>query len=212
MFVKDVMTKNPITITPDDVVSNAVDIFQNNNFHRLPVVDKSNHVVGLITERIVAENVPSKATSLSIHEINYLLNKTTIGDIMLKDIKSIGPNALLEEAAALMMETRVFTLPVVDQGFLIGVITQKDIFNAFIEVQGYYNKGTRVVVTIENDQPGILRDIATIFANNNISITHLVVERNEAINIVIRVDEIDSDKVKDLLSDKYQIIDIKSYK
>ena len=130
MFVKDVMTKNPITITPDDVVSNAVDIFQNNNFHRLPVVDKSNHVVGLITERIVAENVPSKATSLSIHEINYLLNKTTIGDIMLKDIKSIGPNALLEEAAALMMETRVFTLPVVHQGFLIGVITQKDIFNA----------------------------------------------------------------------------------
>lgn len=212
MFVKDKMTKNPVTISPDDVVSSAVDIFNKNEFHRLPVVDKSNHVVGLITETNVAENVPSKATSLSIHEINYLLNKTTIADIMIKDVVTCSPNDLLEEAADKMVKTSVLTLPVVDQGFLVGVITQKDIFNAFIEVQGYYNKGTRVVLQIENDQTGILKDIATILANNNISITHLVVERGDKINIVIRVDETDSDKVCNLLKDKYEIIDIKSYK
>ena len=212
MFVKDKMTKNPVTISPDDVVSSAVDIFNKNGFHRLPVVDKSNRVVGLITETKVAENVPSKATSLSIHEINYLLNKTTIADIMIKDVVTCSPNDLLEEAADKMVKTNVFTLPVVDQGFLVGIITQKDIFNAFIEVQGYYNKGTRVVLSIKNDQTGILKDIATILADNNISITHLVVERGESINIVIRVDETDSDKVCSILKDKYEIIDSKSYK
>lgn len=212
MFVKDKMTKNPVTISSDDVVSSAIDIFSNNDFHRLPVVDDSNHVIGLITERIVAENVPSKATSLSIHEINYLLNKTKIGDIMLKDIETISPNDLLEEAADRMIKSHIFTLPVVDKGFLVGIITQKDIFNAFIEVQGYYNKGTRVVVRIDEDKTGILKNIATIFANADISISHLVVERNEKIDIVIRVDEIDSEKVANLLKDEYQIIDIKSYK
>ncbi|MBR0461418.1 MAG: CBS domain-containing protein [Erysipelotrichaceae bacterium] len=212
MFVKDKMTRNPVTISPDDVVSSAVDIFDKCDFHRLPVVDRSNHVVGLITEALVAENVPSKATSLSIHEINYLLNKTTIADIMLKDIATISPDNLLEEAADVMIKSDIFTLPVVDQGFLVGVITQKDIFSAFIEVQGYYNKGTRIVVAIEEDHPGILKDIATILSDENISITHLVVERNGKINIIIRVDETDSDKVADLLKDKYNIIDVKSYK
>ncbi|MBR2809461.1 MAG: CBS domain-containing protein, partial [Erysipelotrichaceae bacterium] len=167
MFVKDKMTRNPVTISPDDVVSRAVDIFDKCDFHRLPVVDKSNRVVGLITEALVAENVPSKATSLSIHEINYLLNKTTIADIMLKDIATISPDNLLEEAADVMIKSDIFTLPVVDKGFLVGVITQKDIFSVFIEVQGYYNKGTRLVVVIDEDHPGILKDIATILSAEN---------------------------------------------
>ncbi len=212
MFVKDKMTKNPVTISPDDVVSSALDIFSKYDFHRLPVVDKSNHVVGLITETKVAENVPSKATSLSIHEINYLLNKTRIEDIMIKDIKTVSPDDLLEEAADVMVKSNIFTLPVVDKGFLVGIITQKDIFNAFIEVQGYYNQGTRVVIEIEKDQPGILRDIASILAKANISITHLVVERGEKINVVVRVDETNSDIVSELLKSDYKIIDIKSYK
>ncbi|MBR2578417.1 MAG: CBS domain-containing protein [Erysipelotrichaceae bacterium] len=212
MFVKEKMTRNPITISPDDYVSTALEIFEHNDFHRLPVVDSYNHVVGLLTETIVAENVPSKATSLSIHEINYLLNKTRIEDIMIKDVVTIDPNCLLEEAADMMVQKNVLTLPVVDQGFLVGIITQKDIFNAFIEVQGYYNKGTRLVVSIDKDQPGILKDIATILSEKNISITHLVVERGEDINVMIRVDETDQDKVLALLKDRYNIIDIKSYK
>ena len=211
MFVKEKMTRNPVTISPDDVVSSAVEIFNKCNFHRLPVVDRSNRVVGLITEALVAENVPSKATSLSIHEINYLLNKTTIKDIMIKDIAVCSPNDLLEEAADIMIKSDIYTLPVVDQGFLVGVITQKDIFSAFIEVQGYYNTGTRVVMAIDEDQPGILKNIATLLSDEGISITHLVVERNDRINIVIRVAETDSDKISGLLKD-YDIIDIRSYK
>ena len=111
-----------------------------------------------------------------------------------------------------MAKNNVLSLPVIDQGFLVGIITQKDIFNAFIEVQGYYNSGTRLVVSIDKDQPGILKDIATILSGHNISITHLVVERGDAVNIMIRVDDTDQDKVYDLLKDHYNIIDIKSYK
>ena len=213
MFVKEKMTKNPITITVDDYVSLALDIFEEKKFHRLPVVDKSNHVIGIVTEDDVARNVPSKATSLSIHEINYLLNQTKIGDIMSKEVVTICPDALLEEAADVMIKSSHYALPVVDNGFLVGIITEKDIFSSFIDLQGYYQSGTRLVVRIDNDRPGILRDIATILSGSKINITHLVVERiDNQIRVVIRVDETNSDKVVGLLKDEYNIIDVRTYK
>jgi len=213
MLVKEKMTKNPITIFEENFISDAVDIFNEHNFHRLPVVDKQNHLIGLITEGTVQENVPSKATSLSIHEINYLLNQTKVSDIMIKKVITIGPDNLLDEAADVMVANHVYSLPVVDKGFLVGIITEKDIFTSFIEQQGFYNKGTRVVVLIENDRPGILRDIATILSAEGINITHLVVERiNDDIRVVVRVDEIDSNKVVKLIGSQFNVIDVRSYR
>ena len=214
MFVKEKMTKSPVTISKDQYVSDALDIFASHDFHRLPVVDKSNHVVGLLTESNVAENVPSKATSLSIHELNYLLNQTKIEDVMIKNPITISPDALLEEAADIMVKNNAYCLPVVDKGFLVGIITQKDIFLSFIDLQGYYHSGTRLVVLIHEDKPGILKDIATILSSKGISITHLLVERSEDtsdIQVVIRVDETDSNFVVNLLKDGYNIIDVRSY-
>lgn len=213
MLVKEKMTKKPVSISKDNFISDAVDVFNSNDFHRLPVVDKSNRVIGLLTGSLVAENLPSKATSLSIHELNYLLNKTKVEDIMIKNPIVISPNALLEEAADIMVKNNVYCLPVVDQEFLVGIITQKDIFSAFIDLQGYYHSGTRLVIDVDNDRPGILRDIATILSAEGINITHLVVERDPYTNevkVVVRADDSDSEKVVNLLKDSFKISDVRA--
>ena len=89
MYVKDHMTKEPVTITEDVKISKAVDIMSKGHFHRLPIVDGDGRLIGLITGGLVTEKSGANATSLSIYELNYLLSKTTVKDIMLTDIKTI---------------------------------------------------------------------------------------------------------------------------
>ena len=211
MFVNEKMTPNPITISADDYISTAVNIFDRNQFHMLPVVDGNKRVIGELTSMNVAENVPSKATTLSIHELNYLLNQTKVSDIMNKKVVAIDANALLEEAADLMIKEDVFSLPVTENDKLVGIITEHDIFNAFIEIQGYYNKGTRLTIVIDEDKPGILKEIATILTEEKISISHLVVEHGVNIKIIIRVSETNSEKIVNLLNNKYKIIDARTF-
>ena len=151
MNVKNYMTSDVITVSEDTKVLEALDLMKEHNFHRLPVV-RNGKMVGLITEEIIQENSPSTATSLSIHEMNYLLTKTTVGDIMHKEVVTIEAEDLLEEAAVLMLENEVGALPVVENGNkVIGIITDKDLFTAFIDVMGYNNKGSRIVIEIAAD-------------------------------------------------------------
>ena len=112
MYVKDNMVSSPITIGPDQSVSEAIDIMSENELHRLPVVDENGKLVGLVTEGVIASNTPNKASSLSVFELNYLLNKLSIKDIMIKDVITIGKDALLEEAATVLRKYDIGCLPV----------------------------------------------------------------------------------------------------
>ena len=210
MYVKDRMSKNIITITKEVKISQALDIFASNNFHRLPVIDKNNHLIGLLTESTIQSHTPSKATSLSIHELNYLLSKTSVESIMIKDVITIKPECLLEEAAELMMERNISCLPVIDDNeLLVGIITQRDIFAAFVDLLGYHDEGSRIVIEIKKDEVGILAKIATILATNNISIFHLAVYRKEKVLVVIRVSDIRGHYVAQLLENNgYKITDV----
>ena len=96
MLVKHKMTVNPTTVTPNQTVSEVLDLMATHDFHRLPVVE-GNKLVGLVTQGVVQENSPSHLTTLSIHEMNYLLSKTKVKDIMIKKVFTIGPDALIEE-------------------------------------------------------------------------------------------------------------------
>jgi acetoin utilization protein AcuB len=121
--------------------------------------------------------MPSKATSLCVYEVNYLLNKTTVRDVMIKDIETISPEALLEDGIAIMRSKNIGVLPVVEGPNLLGIITNNDIFDAFLKITGYNNGGTRVTIQITEDQKGILADIAQLLANNDFSIATIVVNR-----------------------------------
>lgn len=201
MDVQNYMTSEVVTVPEDMKVLEALDIMKEHNFHRLPVV-RDGRMVGLVTEEIVQENSPSTATSLSIHEMNYLLTKTTVGDIMQTKVTTIGAADLLEEAAEKMLEEEVGVLPVVeDKDKIIGIITDKDLFRAFIDVMGYNNKGSRIVIDIPEDHPGILKDITNILAEAKVSINQIAVYRNEDVTqIVLQMDSSNTSEIKEVLT------------
>lgn len=194
MYVKDNMVSGPITIGPDQSVSEAIDLMSENGLHRLPVVDKNGKLAGLITEGVITSNTPNNATSLSVFELNYLLNKLTIKDIMIKDVITIGKDALLEEAATILRKNDIGCLPVVDEdNTLIGIITHNDIFTAFIDLLGYNHVGTRYVISVEEDRTGILEDICRVFKEQDISIANMAVyNSSRGIEIVVIVHGFDN--------------------
>ena len=175
MFVKNKMTTNPFTVSPDHTIPDAHEIMVKNNIRRLPVV-KNDKLVGVVSNLDIIHSSPSKATSLSINELTYILAKTKISKVMTKNPITISPNALLEEAAILMRDNRVSFLPVVDNGKLVGIITESDIFESFIELLGFREKGTRLTIEVD-DEPGIMSHIAGIIAIFGANITHLAIYR-----------------------------------
>ena len=128
-LVRDWMTTDVITITPDMTLPEAHQLMTNEEIRRLPVVDKGGRLVGIVSIGDVRSAEPSPATSLSIWELNYLLSTLTIGKIMTPSPYTITPEATLAEAARMMLEHRVSGLPVVDEAYhVIGIITESDIF------------------------------------------------------------------------------------
>ncbi len=202
MYVKNRMTKNPVCISKETSISQALDLMNKNDFHRLPIVEQGK-LVGLITEGTIADHSPTKATSLSMHELNYLLSKTTVAEIMIKDIEIIHPDALLEEAAVKMRKRNVGCLPVVENEKVVGIITQNDIFEAFVDLLGYYTEGYRYVIEIDEDHPGILSSIAEIFFTQKANITNLAVyHKEDHIDVVIRANNVNPEQMKKLLKEK----------
>lgn len=176
MYVKDNMTVSPTTIGPNQSISEAMELMSANNFHRLPVVDAQNKLVGLLTGGVIRANTPNNSSTLSVFELNYLLNKLTVADIMIKDVKTIDEDALLEEAATIMLKNSVACLPVVDANNVVrGIITHNDIFAALINLLGYNHKGIRYVVNVSEDKPGIMEDISRIFKENNVNMSNIAV-------------------------------------
>ena len=150
MYVKDHMTANPITITPDTSVSKALDLMQKGEFHRLPVVDGDGKLKGLITEGIVTDSTGSNKTSLSIYELNYLLSRMNVDEIMIRDVVTITADKFVEQAADMMLDNSINVLPVVDgENRVIGIITEKDIFRTFVELLGLRHQGTKFVIDID---------------------------------------------------------------
>ena len=198
MYVKDWMTKNPIVLSPNDSITDAFDVMKKGDFHRVPIC-QNGKLVGLITGSTLADFAPSKATTLSVYEINSLLNKTECKDIMITDVHIIDPDALLEEAAEKMNIYNVTCLPVVDGEKIVGIITQKVIFGAFIDLMGYYSRGSRVVIDVPQDEVGILKKLGTVLAESNINITHFIVTRYNGVQIVLRTSETDDLKVTSIL-------------
>lgn len=206
MFVKNKMTRNPHTISPDQTIPDAHAIMVENGVKRLPVM-KNNKLVGIVSREDIQSASPSKATTFSIGEITYLLSKTKIKHIMSKNIVTISPDALLEEAATLMRDQRVGFLPVVEDGKLVGIITESDIFDSFIELLGFREKGTRL--TIEAiDEPGIMSNLTSIISKSGANITRVAVYRGEhgKSAIVVGINSMDTSEIEKTIEENGFII------
>ena len=172
MAVKDFMTRKVVYISPNTTIAHAAEMMREQKLHRLPVIE-NDQLVGLVTEGTIAEASPSKATSLSIYEMNYLLNKTKVGDVMIRDVVTISQFASLEDATYLMLKNKIGILPVVDNEQLYGVITDRDIFKAFLEVSGYGEEGVRLRFVTEN-KVGVLEQIIRLLVEENLNISNTV--------------------------------------
>lgn len=172
MAVKDFMTRKVVYISPNTTIAHAADMMREQKLHRLPVIE-NDQLVGLVTEGTIAEASPSKATSLSIYEMNYLLNKTKVGDVMIRDVVTISQFASLEDATYLMLKNKIGILPIVDNEQLYGVITDRDIFKAFLEVSGYGEEGVRLRFVTEN-KVGVLEQIIRLLVEENLNISNTV--------------------------------------
>lgn len=209
MSVSDFMTKNLVVAQPEMKNFDAVELMKINNIHRLPVV-KGEQVIGLITEGTIQSAMPSKATSLSVYEVNYLLNKTTVADIMVKEVRIINPEASLEDGIFQMRQNNIGVLPVVDGNeVLVGIITNNDIFDAFLKITGYNDGGTRIQLLIPEDHKGILADITKLLADNDFSILTVIVNRKELETIIeLQIESRETQKIENILKEaKYNVFE-----
>ncbi len=205
MYVKNSMTANPFTLAPDATIAEAMELMRSKSVKRIPVV-KNGVLAGIITHGQLLEVSPSPATSLSVFEINYLLAKTKIETIMTKKVITVTPDTLLEEASLLMREHQIGGLPVLEGNKLVGIITETDIFDAFIEIMGFRDKGTRITVDVGVDHPGVLAEVSSIIAAHNINITHLAAFRSE---LIVRVNTTNVEEIIDAIKAKgYQILSV----
>jgi acetoin utilization protein AcuB len=210
MFVYERMTAKPVCVEPTVSVSKAFTVMTESRHSQLPVVDKDNRLVGLVTEKLLAEVNPTKATSLSVYEINYLLSKTKVSDIMKTGIFSVNQNALVEDAALIMKENRIGSLPVTDdKGLLVGIVTRVDIFKAFIDILGIKAVGTRIGINVKGDI-NTVADIVGIIKEHKIDIKHISsYDKNEHTELVVKVNSLETDAlVADIKKAGYDVTSV----
>jgi acetoin utilization protein AcuB len=207
MFVKNKMTTNPFTISPDQTIPDAHEIMTKQGVKRLPVM-QNGKLVGVVSKEDIAQASPSKATAFSVGELTYLLAKTKISKVMTKNPVAISSTALLEEAATMMRDNSVAFLPVVDNSRLVGVITESDIFDSFIELLGFREQGTRLTIEAD-DAPGIMSNLTSIFAKYGANITHVAVYRGASgkSDVVIGINSLNTtDMEKSIEEQGYKIL------
>lgn len=161
MRIKDVMTKNPFTVDSETLVLDAQKIMQENNIRRLPVVDKGK-LVGIVTQHDLLRAAPSPATSLSIYELNYLLSKMKVKELMTKNPVTVSPDTPFEEALRLGQEKKIGSFPVMDKGKLVGITTESDIVRVLARVLGLREEGSKITIEGIGGKLGDLKKIISI--------------------------------------------------
>ncbi|AEV30482.1 CBS-domain-containing membrane protein [Sphaerochaeta pleomorpha str. Grapes] len=169
MIIERRMTRNPVTATPDMSVAEASALMKREKVHRLPVLDKDKKLVGIITEKDILYASPSPATSLSIHEMAYLLSKLTVKKLMSKNVVTITKDTTVEEAARMMVDQDLSCLPVMEGDSLIGIVSKSDMFKILLELFGARHFGVRLSFLVQ-DKPGTIAKISQALSEQGIDI------------------------------------------
>ncbi len=148
MLVKQRMSRHPITVRPKTSLHDALRVMRDNKVRRLPVLDEKNRLVGIVSEKQLLYASPSPATSLSIYEMNYLMSKVTVDELMTREVVTVPEDCPLEEAARIMEDNDVSGLPVMRGDLLVGMITESDLFKVFTELLGARTWGLRVTIRV----------------------------------------------------------------
>ncbi len=195
------MTKDPVSVLPTTSLSKCQKLLKMHNIRRLPVVDEDNHVVGIISDRDVKSASPSKASSLEVHEMQYLLAEVKARDIMTPNPVTVRSNETISSVAMLMQDRKIGGLPVVDNNnCLIGIITDQDIFKVLVDISGARIRGGIDIAIECGDEPGTLSAILDIIRKYDGRIISVLTSfrDNGARHIFLRLHPLDSKKAAGL--------------
>ncbi|GAB4424629.1 MAG: CBS and ACT domain-containing protein [Anaerolineales bacterium] len=202
MLVGERMSHPVITIPADMSVTEALAMFKRERIRRAPVV-KGGKMVGIVSDKDLLNASPSPATSLSIWEMNYLLNKISVEDVMTKEVLSISEDTPIEEAARIMADSKVGGLPVMRDKHVVGIITETDLFKVFLELMGAREKGVRVTALL-HDEKGQLAKITNAIANaggNFVAFGQFIGEDPSNRLVTFKVRGVDAKAAKNAISD-----------
>ncbi|MFP3040348.1 CBS domain-containing protein [Treponema primitia] len=189
MIISRVMTKNPITVHPDMSVTDVRSLMDKEQIGHLPVLDKNNNLVGILTKKDLLKAGPSGATSLDMYEISYLLSKLKVEKIMVKDVITVEENDVVEEAARVMADKDIGCLPVMKGDLLVGIITETDLFHVFVKAFGARHPGVRITLHVA-EKPGQLEKLTHAIAVKGGNIIALVSSEGDDLDhrrITIRI-------------------------
>lgn len=211
MLVGERMTHPVITITPDMPIVDALNLMKSERIRRAPVV-KDGRLVGIVSDKDLLNASPSPVSSLSVWEMNYLLSKITIHEVMTKKVLTITEDTPIEEAARIMADNKVGGLPVMRDNHVVGIITETDLFKIFLELMGARETGVRVTALVP-DQPGQLAKVTSSLAEkggNFIAFGQFIGEDSSNRMITFKVKGIKLEEVRKAVEPIVeQIIDIR---
>jgi len=181
MLVSKIMTRNPVFIHPEFSLTETRSLMDREKIGHLPVLNKSNELVGLITAVDLLKAGPSPATSLDMYEISYLLSKLTVEKVMEKEVITVQEDEVIEEAARIMADHGIGCLPVMNGSLLVGIITDTDIFHFFVNAFGARHNGIRITINFR-EKPGQLATFATAVAEKGGNIAAVVTSEGDDVS------------------------------
>lgn len=180
MLVRNWMTREVVTVTPETSLLKLGKLMRDHKVRRLPVVDEKGHVRGIVSDRDVRDASPSKATTLDMYEMHYLLAEIKASNIMTSNPLTVKPTDTVEKAAMLMLDNRIGGLPVVDEsGNLAGIICEDDVFKALVNITGVRSGGIQLGLGVPNVQGG-MRPVFDILRKRGARILSVLSSNNDA--------------------------------
>jgi len=211
MLVKDRMTPSPTTVTTETSLKEALELVRSKPFRHLPVLDENGKLAGIVTEKSLVYASPTPTTTLSVFEVDYILSRTKIGQVIQGEVVTVEPDLPIEEAARIMVDNRFGCLPVVENDELVGIISDTDIFRVFVEAMGGGHPSLRVTVVIP-EEVGSLARITTRIADLGANIYSMGVfwwERPEERVAAFRLEGVDQETVVQALeAGGFQIVHV----
>jgi acetoin utilization protein AcuB len=210
MHVGRIMRTKLVTVPMETSLLEAQRILKENKIAHLLVVDKHDKLRGVLSDRDIKESWASKATTLSVHELNYILDKLTVGAVMVKTPITASPDTTIERAAHILQENRISSLPIMEKEELVGIITTNDVLGVLLQAIGINEESVRFSVLVK-DRVGVMADVTKILKDQGINIRSLFTwpekEHEGVYQLVMRVDARDGDKaIKTLSESGYKVL------
>jgi acetoin utilization protein AcuB len=203
MLVREWMSRQPVTITVDMSITEALRVMRQKQVRRLPVLDEAGNMVGIVSESDLLYASPSPVTSLSIYEMHDLLTRLKVSELMAQDVVTVTADTPLEEAARTMADSKIGGLPVVEDGRLVGIITETDIFKVFLEMLGARESGIRITLEHPERKGEIARITTTIaeLGGNILALGSVMTDDPTTSIVTFKVEDVSSEELQEAMRD-----------